>query len=54
MVVFPLITGNTGSDRIYDGYHDAALEQIDGRSQILEYIPTVLEGPRGTDVAAHP
>ena len=52
--VFPVITGNTGSDRIYDGYPDVALEMIasrtfDGRIQLLEYVPTVLTGPPGAD-----
>ena len=50
LVVFPVITGRTGSERIYDGYPDVALELIssrtfDGRSQLLEYIPTVIDGP---------
>jgi dihydrofolate reductase len=50
--VFPVITGATGSDRIYDGYPDVALEMIssrtfDGRIQLLEYAPTVLAGPPG-------
>ena len=50
VVVFPVITGSTGHDRIYDGYPDVALELIgsrtfDGRSQLLEYVPTVLAGP---------
>jgi dihydrofolate reductase len=56
VVVFPVITGNTGSDRIYDGYPDVALDMIDsrtfdGRIQLLEYIPTVLAGPPSTDQA---
>lgn len=56
VVVFPVITGNTGSDRIYDGYPDVALEMInsrtfDGRIQLLEYVPTVLAGPPSTDQA---
>jgi dihydrofolate reductase len=47
VVVFPVITGRTGSERIYDGYPDVALELVssrtfDGRSQLLEYVPTVL------------
>lgn len=51
LVVFPVITGRTGSERIYDGYPDVALELVesrtfDGRSQLLEYVPTVL--PEGT------
>ncbi|HEX3088435.1 MAG TPA: dihydrofolate reductase family protein [Ilumatobacteraceae bacterium] len=50
VVVFPVVTGKTGSDRIYDGYPDVALEMInsqtfDGRTQLLEYVPTVLDGP---------
>jgi dihydrofolate reductase len=50
VVVFPVITGSTGQDRIYDGYPDVALEMFssrtfDGRSQLLEYVPTVLAGP---------
>jgi dihydrofolate reductase len=54
VVVFPVITASTGSDRIYNGYPDVALEMIDsrtfdGRIQLLEYVPTVLDGPPGTD-----
>jgi dihydrofolate reductase len=50
VVVFPVITGSTGRDRIYDGYPDVALEMVngrtfDGRLQLLEYAPTVLAGP---------
>jgi dihydrofolate reductase len=53
VVVFPVITGATGSDRIYDGYPDVALDMVasrtfDGRLQLLEYVPTVLAGPPGT------
>jgi dihydrofolate reductase len=53
VVVFPVITGKTGSERIYDGNPDVALEMVDsrtfdGRTQLLEYVPTVLEGPPGT------
>ncbi len=52
VVVFPVITGSTGSERIYDGYPDVALEMInsrtfDGRTQLLEYVPRVLAGPPG-------
>ena len=44
VVVFPVITGSTGQDRIYDGYPDVALDMIssrtfDGRIQLLEYVP---------------
>jgi dihydrofolate reductase len=53
LVVFPVITGSTGRDRIYDGYPDVALDMVasrtfDGRLQLLEYVPTVLTGPPGT------
>jgi dihydrofolate reductase len=53
VVVFPVITGSTGRDRIYDGYPDVALDMVasrtfDGRIQLLEYVPTVLTGPPGT------
>jgi dihydrofolate reductase len=52
VVVFPVITGATGRDRIFDGYPDIALELVatrtfDGRLQLLEYVPTVLDGPPG-------
>ncbi len=52
VVVFPVITGSSGRDRIYDGYPDVALELVnsrlfDGRLQLLEYVPTVLAGPPG-------
>jgi dihydrofolate reductase len=54
VVVFPVITGRTGRDRIYDGYPDVALDMLssqtfDGRIQLLEYAPTVLARPPGTD-----
>jgi dihydrofolate reductase len=52
VVVFPVITGATGKDRIFDGYPDIALNLVesrtfDGRLQLLEYVPTVLDGPPG-------
>jgi dihydrofolate reductase len=52
VVVFPVITGNTGRERIYDGYPDVALELVhtrtfDARLQLLEYVPTVLDRPPG-------
>lgn len=54
VVVFPVITGSSGHDRIYDGYPDVALEMVDsrtfdGRIQLLEYAPRVLAGPPGSD-----
>jgi dihydrofolate reductase len=50
VVVFPVITGRTGQERIYDGYPDVALDMIssrtfDGRIQLLEYVPTIMAGP---------
>lgn len=53
-VVFPVVTGSSGYDRIYDGYPDVALDMIasqtfDGRIQLLEYVPRVLAGPPGTE-----
>ena len=50
VVVFPVITGATGKERIFDGYPDIALDLVesrtfDGRLQLLEYVPTVLDGP---------
>ncbi|MFF1253464.1 dihydrofolate reductase family protein [Pseudarthrobacter sp. NPDC058329] len=53
LVVFPVITGSTGRERIYDGYPAVALEMVDsrtfdGRLQLLEYVPTVLDEPPGS------
>jgi dihydrofolate reductase len=53
VVVFPVITGTTGRERIYDGYPDVALDMIssrtfDGRIQLLDYVPTILEKPPGS------
>jgi dihydrofolate reductase len=50
VVMFPVITGATGSERIYDGYPDVALEMISSHTfdksiQLVEYRPTVLEHP---------
>src|SRR4051794_10828117 len=57
VVIFPVITGSTGHDRIYDGYPDVALDMVssrtfDGRLQLLEYVRTVLTGPPGTQPAS--
>ena len=54
VVVFPVITGSTGKERIYDGYPDVSLDMLssrtfDGRLQLVEYVPTVLAGPPGTE-----
>jgi dihydrofolate reductase len=53
VVVFPVITGSSGLERVYDDYPDVALDMIssrtfDGRIQLLEYVPTILAGPPGT------
>jgi dihydrofolate reductase len=53
VVMFPVITGATGSERIYDGYPDVALDMLDSRTfdgqiQLVEYAPRVLDGPPGT------
>lgn len=52
VVIFPVITGATGTDRIFAGYPDVRLQVTNSRSfegglQLLEYVPTVLEGPPG-------
>jgi dihydrofolate reductase len=48
VVVFPVITGATGKERIFDEYPDVRLDLVDsrtfdGRLQLLEYVPTVLD-----------
>jgi dihydrofolate reductase len=53
VVLFPVITGATGRERIYDGYPDVALDMVDSRTfdgqiQLVEYVPRVLAGPPGT------
>ncbi len=53
VVIFPVITGATGLQRLFDGYPDITLDLVgtrtfDGRLQMLEYVPTVLDGPPGT------
>jgi dihydrofolate reductase len=50
VVMFPVITGATGSERIYDGYPDLALEMTEHRTfddaiQLVEYRPRVLDHP---------
>ncbi len=52
VVLFPVVTGVTGRERIYDGYPDVTLELVECRTfdaglQLLEYVPTVLDGPPG-------
>jgi dihydrofolate reductase len=53
VVIFPVITGATGLQRLFNGYPDITLDLVgtrtfDGRLQLLEYVPTVLDGPPGT------
>ena len=50
VVMFPVITGATGAERIYDGYPDVALDMtdsrtFDGRIQLVEYRPRLLDHP---------
>ncbi|WP_239523524.1 dihydrofolate reductase family protein [Geodermatophilus normandii] len=50
VVVFPVVTGVTGRERIFDGWPDVVLDLVgsrtfDGRLQLLEYVPTVLDAP---------
>jgi dihydrofolate reductase len=50
VVVFPVINGATGREHFYTGWPDVALETVDhrtfdGRLQMMEYVPTVLDGP---------
>jgi dihydrofolate reductase len=50
LVLFPVITGKTGSKWIFEGYPDVKLDLVssrtfDGRLQLLEYVPTVLDAP---------
>lgn len=54
VVIFPVITGVTGAERIFEGYPDVMLEMIDhrtfdGRIQLLEYVPRVIDGPPGAN-----
>jgi hypothetical protein len=46
VVIFPVITGSSGADWIYEGYPDVALDmvasrQFDGKLQLLEYVSRV-------------
>jgi len=50
VVIFPVVNGVTGADRIYDNWPDVAMQPkslrtLDGRLQLFEAIPTVLDGP---------
>lgn len=50
LVIFPVITGKSGRSHVLEGYPDVGLEltssrTFDGKLQLLEYVPTVLDGP---------
>ena len=50
VVIFPVLTGKTGHEPVFDGYPDLSLELVESRSfdtgtQLLEYVPKVLDGP---------
>lgn len=50
VVVFPVVNGASGRDPFYAGWPDVALETVghrtfDGRLQMMEFVPTVLDGP---------
>ncbi|MCW1804442.1 dihydrofolate reductase family protein [Brachybacterium squillarum] len=53
VVLFPVVTGRTGLERIWEQFGDLSLELLEARTfegglQLLEYRPTVLEPPPGT------
>jgi dihydrofolate reductase len=57
VVVFPVITGKTGRERIYDDYPDVALDMVasrtfDDKIQLLEYVPTLPTGPPDVNPAS--
>lgn len=50
VVVFPVVNGASGREHFYTGWPDVALETVDhrtfdGRLQLLEFVPKVLDGP---------
>ena len=50
VVVFPVVTGASGREHFYSGWPDVALETVDhrtfdGRLQMLQFVPKVLDGP---------
>lgn len=52
VVLFPVVNGASGRDPFYAGWPDVALEPVehrtfDGRLQMMEYRPQVLDGPPG-------
>jgi dihydrofolate reductase len=57
VVVFPVITGKTGRERIYDDYPDVTLDMVASRTfddsiQLLEYVATVITGPPDANAAS--
>ncbi|MGO1227771.1 MULTISPECIES: dihydrofolate reductase family protein [unclassified Brachybacterium] len=53
IILFPVITGRTGLERIWEQFEDFSLELVtartfDGGLQLLEYVPTYLPEPPGT------
>lgn len=54
VILFPVITGRTGLERIWEQFEDFSLEltrarTFEGGLQLLEYVPTYLERPPGTE-----
>lgn len=50
VVVFPVVTGASGREPFYAGWPDVDLEPVDlrtfdGRLQLMEFVPRVLDGP---------
>ncbi|QIG40408.1 dihydrofolate reductase family protein [Microbacterium sp. 4R-513] len=50
VVIFPVVNGRTGADRIYDDWPDVLMESValrtfDGRLQLFEGAPTLVEDP---------
>lgn len=53
IILFPVITGRTGLERIWEQFADFALDLVAARTfegglQLLEYVPTYLPRPPGT------
>ncbi|WP_035699125.1 dihydrofolate reductase family protein [Glycomyces tenuis] len=50
VVVFPVVTGATGREPVYNGWPDVGLDltearTFDGGTQLLDYVPRLLDGP---------
>ncbi|GAA4523763.1 dihydrofolate reductase family protein [Brachybacterium paraconglomeratum] len=53
VILFPVITGRTGLERIWEQFEDFSLELVTARTfegglQLLEYVPTYLSEPPGS------